>query len=335
MTMPAHRRPREGPAQFRYPQPIVPHSGPHQSGTSGMPAVETILVLDRLRVKRERRKAGIRMFRKNAALNAPAPTAGARVGAGAGAGIGVVSRRLSAVGVCATAILVLAACQNQPVVVGAAPTESPLVTPSASAGLVVLPSMPAPTSTAGATAPPTGTPTAGGDGSAAGGSGNSVQTGGAGAGTPECATSSLSSSATVVPTSAGAGNMLLNVTLTNTSNVSCAIVGYPELQLLDKNRIPQATTTTWDPAVAKTVVTLAPQGTASTTVRFDFDIPAAGEPSTGACEPSSLYLSLTPPNNGAKLLTQIGGNAGAGITACNHGALDVLPFVPGPTGPNQ
>lgn len=278
------------------------------------------------------------MFRKNAALNAPAATAGARVGAGAGAGIGVAGRRLSAVGVCATAILVLAACQNQPVVVGAAPTESPLVTPSASAGLVVLPSMPASTSTAGgtgATAPPTGTPTAGGDGSAAGGSGNSVQTGGAGAGTPECATSNLSSSATVVPTSAGAGNMLINVTVTNTSNGSCAIVGYPELQLLDKNRIPQATTTTWDPAVAKTVVTLAPQGTASTTVRFDFDIPAAGEPSTGACEPSSAYLLLTPPNTGATLQTPITGNGGAGITACNHGALDVLPFVPGPTGPNQ
>jgi hypothetical protein len=145
----------------------------------------------------------------------------------------------------------------------------------------------------------------------------------------------------VVQGSQGMGHESLNITLTNISGHSCTVYGFPGLKLLgedqeDQPGAGQATTVTWDPAVAKKLITLADTGSASTTVRFDDDVPTSNEPQSGACEPTSYYVEVTAPDETTRLVQKIGGpNSITGVTVCEHGALDVLAFVPGSVGANQ
>jgi len=152
---------------------------------------------------------------------------------------------------------------------------------------------------------------------------------------PQCQTADMTATVAEVAGSEGAGSASLNITLTNTSGHSCSVYGFPGLGLEDKNEDKQPTTVTWDPAIAKTVVTLANGASASSTARFDADVPGPGEPTSGACEPSSEYMLVTPPNNQSQLVARIGGTGNAGVTVCESGALQVFALVPGTTGPNQ
>ena len=160
-------------------------------------------------------------------------------------------------------------------------------------------------------------------------------------GLPVCAATGLVATVFVVNGSQGMGHELLNVSLININDPKCTVYGFPGFQLMGENQedqpgADQPTTVTWDPAVPKTLITLAPTQEASTTVRIDDDVPAGGEPVTGACEPDSYYLAVTPPNNTAQVIQRINGPmATSGITVCEHGSLDVLAFVPGAVGPNQ
>jgi hypothetical protein len=161
------------------------------------------------------------------------------------------------------------------------------------------------------------------------------------AGVPQCVTANLVAAVNVVAGSQGMGHEELNITLTNISGHSCTVYGFPGLQLRAQDMegqpgLNQATTVTWDPGVPKTLVTLADSGSASTSVLFDMDVPGAGEPSSGPCEPDSYYLAIIPPNNTTALTARIGGpNATSGITVCEHGNLQSLAFIAGSTGPNQ
>jgi hypothetical protein len=151
--------------------------------------------------------------------------------------------------------------------------------------------------------------------------------------TPECQTDSFQLTVSVVPNSQAAGSELLNLTLTNTSPQDCTVYGYPGLGLVDQNGTAQST-----PAVGrvdsadKKQITVPAGKSASSTVRFDFDVPAAGEPTTGDCELPSYYLDVIPPNQQTAIRGQIEGGP---VTVCNHGALQETPLVPGSTGPNQ
>jgi len=201
---------------------------------------------------------------------------------------------------------------------GAAPSDSSTGSgiPNATAtsgGSVVLPSASSVVST------PAGQPT-----------GNSSTV----AGVPQCHTVNLSAAVSVVAGSQAAGHESLNITLTNTSGHSCTIYGFPGLGLEDKNGSIQASKVTWNPAVAKKIITLADNGTASTTAGFDPDIPASGEPASGPCEIASYSMMVTPPNEQTQLVAPITGATG-GITVCGYGALQVFALVAGSTGPNQ
>jgi hypothetical protein len=70
----------------------------------------------------------------------------------------------------------------------------------------------------------------------------------------------------------------------------------------------------------------------ATTGRFDFDVPASDEPQTGNCEAPSVYMEITPPDETTQLSTTI---TGGPVTVCQHGTIDVFPFIAGATGPNQ
>lgn len=151
-------------------------------------------------------------------------------------------------------------------------------------------------------------------------------------GAPRCHTADLSPSVAVVAGSQGAGSELMNLTLTNTSGHACTIFGYPGMKLEDQNGNGQATTVTRNRSMTPKTVTLADNGSASTTIHFGFDVPGPGEPTTGPCEPASYSLMITPPDETTQLTAPIGGGP---VTVCEKGTLDVLPFIAGKTGPNQ
>jgi hypothetical protein len=151
-------------------------------------------------------------------------------------------------------------------------------------------------------------------------------------GNPRCHTADLSPAVAVVNGSQAAGHESMNLTLTNTSGHPCTIFGYPGMMLQDQNGNGQATNVTRNRSLTPKTLTLANGSAASTTVRFDFDMPASGEPATGPCEPMSYGLLITPPNETTQLTSPIGGGP---VTVCEKGTLDVLPFIAGTTGPNQ
>jgi hypothetical protein len=202
-------------------------------------------------------------------------------------------------------------------------------TPSGSGGttggVLILPSAPttSPGSDGGGSAPTTAASQPGGGGPATA------------AGVPQCRTPDLSGEANIVAGSAAAGHITMNITVTNTSGHTCTIFGFPGLALEDTNQDVQPTKVTWDPAVAKTLITLANGASASSSAQLDKDLPVGSEPLSGPCEPASFYLQITPPNNTSQLVASIGDTGGAGITVCDFGALDVLAFVPGSTGPHE
>jgi hypothetical protein len=190
-------------------------------------------------------------------------------------------------------------------------------------------------STSGPTAPVTGITGSGATGSTGAIGSSSTGSGGGitAAGVPRCHTVDLSPEASLVAGSAGAGQMELNIRLTNTSGHACTIYGYPGMRLEDQSVNGQSTTVNRDPGVPEKILTLVENGSAATTAQFDFDIPVLpGEPTSGPCEPESVYLEITPPDETTQLITRI---TGGPITVCDHGTLNVLPFVAGPTGPNQ
>jgi hypothetical protein len=158
---------------------------------------------------------------------------------------------------------------------------------------------------------------------------------------PVCDTAGLAATTFIVKGSQGMGHELLNVTLINLNDPTCTLDGFPGFQLMGEDQhgqpgADQPTIVIQDPAITKTLITLAPNREASTTVRIDDDVPAAGEPESGPCEPDSYYLGVTPPGNANQVIERINGPmATAGVTVCEHGTLDVLAFVPGPLGPNQ
>ncbi|MBS2965852.1 DUF4232 domain-containing protein, partial [Actinocrinis puniceicyclus] len=149
---------------------------------------------------------------------------------------------------------------------------------------------------------------------------------------PQCHTVDLSPSVSIVPGSQGAGHELMNIRLANTSGRTCTVYGYPGMKLEDANGSGQATTVTRNRSMAPKTIVVPNGGSVATTARFDFDIPAADESQTGNCEAPSVYLQITPPDETTQLSASIGGGP---ITVCEHGALDVLPFVAGPKGANQ
>jgi Protein of unknown function (DUF4232) len=185
---------------------------------------------------------------------------------------------------------------------------------------------------------PIDTATSQSGGSASGGgssNGGSSAGGPTHAGVPQCMTVDLSPEANIVADSAAAGHITMNITVTNTSGHACTIYGFPGLELEDVNQHDQATKVTWDPAVPKTLITLANGQSASSSAQLDKDLPVGSEPLTGPCEPASYEIQITPPNNTTQLVAPIGDTDNQGITVCDFGALDTLAFVPGSTGPHE
>jgi hypothetical protein len=137
-------------------------------------------------------------------------------------------------------------------------------------------------------------------------------------GIPLCDTNMLSAGMSQV--NAGAGHGYASLVLTNTSNTTCRILGYPSLQL---------ETASYQPIIGESRgtgtplwVTVAPRRQAYSYMQWA-RIPFPGE-NPNQCEPVPSVLAITLPGETTMLhITWTGGSV------CNYGEIDVSPFQAG------
>lgn len=124
--------------------------------------------------------------------------------------------------------------------------------------------------------------------------------------------------------SAGAGNIVYDLTLRNRSTRSCFVTGTPRVTLLDKRGRPQKTHILPAHPGAQTavLVTLAPGGKTTATARFSPDVPGIGEGHVGRCEPTSYTLLVTP-NGGGHVRVPIK----PPTPVCEHGQLQLSVYT--------
>jgi hypothetical protein len=134
-----------------------------------------------------------------------------------------------------------------------------------------------------------------------------------------CTGADLAGTFTVVPGSAGAGNIVYALRLENTSRATCTVTGIPGVALLDRRgkRLPTHPFPAHPGALTAVLVTLAPGKSATATARFSPDVPGTGEPVSGRrCEPVAYEL-LVRPNGGGTLQARIR----PPTPVCEHGGI--------------
>ena len=134
---------------------------------------------------------------------------------------------------------------------------------------------------------------------------------------PRCNGSQLKGTFTVVRGSAGAGNIVYALKLTNRSSKTCTVTGLPSVRLLakDKQRLPTNVIPAMRGAGTAVLVTLRHGERTRATARFSPDVPGNGEMGR-QCEPKSWWL---------RVAGQGGGTTTVPVTpptpVCEHGQL--------------
>jgi hypothetical protein len=141
----------------------------------------------------------------------------------------------------------------------------------------------------------------------------------------------LRGSFSIAPNSAGAGSVVANVTLHNVSQQDCWVGGYPGMLLLGSSRQALPTNVARENTVTPRRVTLMPGGYASASARFSPDVPGTGDSQNGACQPTSHYVEITPPDNTTHLVV----SADPATSVCERGTLQTTVFVAGTVGPQS
>ena len=120
--------------------------------------------------------------------------------------------------------------------------------------------------------------------------------GASGGGAPAgCAGPALAGAFAVVPHSAGAGNIVYRLRLTNQSDAPCFVSGLPVVQLLDAQggKLPTNVSPAHPGTATAVRVDLAPGDAAAADARFSPDIPGGSEPTDAPCEPKASTLRVT------------------------------------------
>jgi hypothetical protein len=133
-----------------------------------------------------------------------------------------------------------------------------------------------------------------------------------------CDGSALRGSFSVVPGSAGAGNIVYRLRVANRSSTACWVSGQPRLELLDAKgrRLPTALHPQRPGVAAAALIALAPGQAASASARFSPDVPGVGEPTGRTCEPTAYRLRVRPNGNGAVVVRIL-----PPTPVCEHGGL--------------
>ncbi len=127
-----------------------------------------------------------------------------------------------------------------------------------------------------------------------------VTTTGGGSEAAPCTGDALGGTFAVVSGSAGAGQIVYRLALTNTSSSACFVSGLPSVQLLDANGAQLPTHgRAAQPGTATAVrVDLQPGDAATADARFSPDVPGQGETQPGQCEATAATLRVSAPGGG-------------------------------------
>ena len=142
-----------------------------------------------------------------------------------------------------------------------------------------------------------------------------------------CTGADLEGRFAVVPGSAGAGNIVYELRLTNTSTSPCAVSGLPAVTLLDRNGSPLPTHVSaaqQGQATAAQIVLQSGQ-TAKADARFSPDVPGTGEQHTGPCEAKAYVLHVTAPGG-----ETVAAPISPPTSVCEHGSLSFSVFSSAP-----
>jgi len=115
-----------------------------------------------------------------------------------------------------------------------------------------------------------------------------------GAAANACSGDSMSGSFSLVPGSAGAGQIVYRLRVKNDSPVSCYVSGFPHVQLLGQGGATLPTNAMPDQPGTGTAakITLAPGQSAGADVRFSPDVPGTGDQTSGDCQPKAVTLRV-------------------------------------------
>ena len=136
-----------------------------------------------------------------------------------------------------------------------------------------------------------------------------------------CTGAQLSGTFSVVPGSAGAGNIVYALRLRNRSAQTCFVSGLARLQLVGKTSrlLPTHVTPAFRGGLTAVIVRLRPGARAKATARFSPDVPGPGESQTTQCEPKAYKVRVTPPPGGGTLVAPIT----PPTPVCEHGGLQL------------
>lgn len=157
---------------------------------------------------------------------------------------------------------------------------------------------------------------------------------GGGAATAGCTAIQLAGTFTVVPGSAGAGNIVFVLRLRNRSAATCFVTGLVDMRLHGRTgrALPTHVVLVGRPGtLTAVIVRLKPGAYASATARFSPDVPGPGEPVAGRqCEPTAYSVRVSvPPRDAGTVVAPLR----PATPVCEHGTLQVSVLVAGKNGP--
>lgn len=146
--------------------------------------------------------------------------------------------------------------------------------------------------------------------------------------TAPCTGSMLTGTFKVIPGSAGAGNIVYRLRVTDQSSQVCFVTGLPGVTLLDTHgrKLPTRASFAGRPGMLTAIMVPLTTGRSATlTARFSPDVPGQGEPvSARQCEPTAYRLRVSPSGGGAVVVP-----VAPPTPVCEHGSLQLTSFVRG------
>jgi hypothetical protein len=115
--------------------------------------------------------------------------------------------------------------------------------------------------------------------------------------TKPCTGTQLAATFTLIPNSAGAGQIAYALNVRNSSDASCWVRGVPSGMLLAENGTGLPTQIGASDNQGKQVV-LPPGASATAQARFSPDVASDGDSQSGACQPQAHTFELKTPGNG-------------------------------------
>jgi Protein of unknown function (DUF4232) len=136
-----------------------------------------------------------------------------------------------------------------------------------------------------------------------------------------CTGTDLAAVFTLIPGSAGAGQIGYALTVKNTSQAPCSLHGVPQGTLQGATGAPLPTHVKPAGSSGRAIV-LPPGASATATARFSPDVAGTGDSQSGACQPVARTFQVTGPGGG---ITEA--EIQPPTSVCQQGTLNFVPFV--------